>query len=116
MTARLMDRATIVALSGERVKNRVDAFGQWEHWLCVSVADTGIGIKEGDLERIFAPFEQVDSSSSRLYDGTGLGLSLTRNFVALHRGWVWAESKGTGRGSTFTFVIPTIQPEERGSA
>ena len=51
--------------------------------LAISVQDTGIGLKEEDVNRIFNPFEQVDSSSSRKYQGTGLGLSLCRNLVEL---------------------------------
>ncbi len=72
----------------------------------ILVQDTGIGIKASDLERIFAPFEQVESSKSRRFQGTGLGLSLTRNFVALHGGVIWAESEGDGKGSIFSFTIP----------
>jgi signal transduction histidine kinase len=75
-------------------------------WLEISIRDTGIGVKAEDLERIFAPFEQADNSASRRYQGTGLGLSLTRQFVELHGGRIWAESKGEGKGSRFSFVIP----------
>jgi len=71
----------------------------------ISVQDTGIGIKREDLERIFNPFEQVESSASRRYEGTGLGLSLTRRLVELHRGRIWAESQGEGKGSKFSFII-----------
>jgi len=70
------------------------------------VTDTGIGLKGEDLQRIFNPFEQVDGSMSRLYQGTGLGLSLTKQFAELQHGRVWAESKGESRGSTFHVVIP----------
>ena len=72
----------------------------------ISVIDNGIGIHKEDLERIFSPFEQVDGSSSRRYQGTGLGLSLTRRLVELHNGKIWAESKGSGKGSTFSFILP----------
>ena len=75
-------------------------------YVCVSVSDTGIGIKEDDLDRIFDPFEQVESSTSRKYQGTGLGLSLTRRLVELHGGRILVESSGEGKGSTFSFVIP----------
>jgi signal transduction histidine kinase len=77
-----------------------------ERLLCISVQDTGIGIQGADLERIFAPFEQGDSSMSRLYQGTGLGLSLTKRLVELHGGRIWAESAGKGKGSRFIFIIP----------
>jgi signal transduction histidine kinase len=72
----------------------------------ISIRDTGIGVKKEDLERIFAPFEQVDNSASRRYQGTGLGLSLTRKLVELHGGKIWAESQGLGKGSVFRFFFP----------
>ncbi len=72
----------------------------------ISVRDTGIGIRKEDLEQIFDSFKQVDGSASREYQGTGLGLALTRRFVDLHHGWIWAESPGEGRGSAFNIVIP----------
>jgi PAS domain S-box-containing protein len=72
----------------------------------VSVSDTGIGIREEDLERIFNSFEQVESSASRRYQGTGLGLALSRRLVELHGGRLRAESMGEGRGSRFTVTLP----------
>jgi signal transduction histidine kinase len=81
-----------------------------EKWLCVWVSDTGIGIEPHDLERVFNPFEQVEGSASRKYQGTGLGLALTRKMVALHAGAIWAESAGAGQGSTFRFLIPALAP------
>jgi signal transduction histidine kinase len=72
----------------------------------ISVRDTGIGLKAEDLERVFAPFEQADTSVSRKYQGTGLGLSLTRRLVELHGGKIWAESEGEGKGSVFRFLFP----------
>lgn len=75
-------------------------------YIRISVADTGIGMVAEDLERIFTPFEQADGSLSRKYQGTGLGLSLSRRLVELHQGWIWAESKGPDQGSTFSFVLP----------
>jgi signal transduction histidine kinase len=77
-----------------------------EKWVEISVSDTGIGLKHEDQDRIFNPFEQVDGSASRKYQGTGLGLSLSKKFVKLHGGRIWAESAGEGKGSTFRFVIP----------
>src|SRR5258705_73599 len=74
-------------------------------FLRVSVTDTGIGIKPADQARIFGEFEQVDSSYGREQQGTGLGLALTRQLVALHGGRIWLDSD-EGKGSTFTFVIP----------
>jgi signal transduction histidine kinase len=79
-------------------------------FLEISVRDSGIGLKEEDKERIFYPFEQAESSRSRKYQGTGLGLSLTRRLVELHKGRIWAESEGVGNGSSFRFIIPRRQP------
>jgi PAS domain S-box-containing protein len=75
--------------------------------LQVRVADTGIGVEQKDRERIFRSFEQVDSSYARRQQGTGLGLTLTKRLVELHGGRIWVESEGDGKGSTFTFEIPT---------
>jgi signal transduction histidine kinase/CheY-like chemotaxis protein len=71
----------------------------------ISVTDTGIGIKPDDQETIFEEFYQVDSSYARQYQGTGLGLALTRKLVELHGGKIWVESE-VGKGSKFTFTIP----------
>jgi signal transduction histidine kinase len=76
-----------------------------ERFVEVSVVDTGIGIKLEDQERIFERFEQGDSSASRKYPGTGLGLTLAREIAELHGGRFWVESEGEGKGSTFIFTI-----------
>jgi signal transduction histidine kinase len=74
--------------------------------LDIAVTDTGIGVKKEDQERIFKPFEQADGSTSRRYQGTGLGLSLTKRFAELHGGCMAVESEGENRGSTFHCIIP----------
>lgn len=71
--------------------------------------NSSIGIREEDMDRIFNPFEQVDGSSSKKFQGTGLGLSLSRRFVELHGGRLWAKSDGEGRGSTFHIEFPLVQ-------
>jgi signal transduction histidine kinase/HAMP domain-containing protein len=71
----------------------------------VSVADTGPGIPEADRQKIFAEFQQGDSSSTRRKGGTGLGLSIARRIVELHGGRLWVEST-VGAGSTFSFTLP----------
>jgi signal transduction histidine kinase len=72
----------------------------------ISVADTGIGIRAEDIPKLFQPFTQLDASLARRYQGTGLGLALTKRLVELHGGQIWAESEGEGKGSTFTFTLP----------
>jgi signal transduction histidine kinase len=72
----------------------------------LAVADSGIGIKPEDQERVFDRFEQVDGSTSRRFEGTGLGLALTKNLVELHGGIIWVESKGEGKGATFRVALP----------
>jgi PAS domain S-box-containing protein len=71
----------------------------------VSVSDTGIGIKEEIINKLFQKFEQLDPGISKKYGGTGLGLAITKQLVELHGGRIWAQSK-FGEGSTFTFLIP----------
>ncbi len=73
--------------------------------LHISVADTGIGISEDALPRIFKEFEQADSTTTRKYGGTGLGLAISRNLARLLGGDLTAESS-LGEGSTFTLTIP----------
>jgi PAS domain S-box-containing protein len=81
-------------------------------FLQIAVADTGIGIKKNDQERVFNEFEQVDSSYGRQQQGTGLGLALTKRLIEMHGGRIWVESEGVeGKGSTFTFLIPIPKAE-----
>lgn len=70
-----------------------------------AVADTGIGIAPGDLNRIFEEFEQADDPMRRRHGGAGLGLAISKRFVELHGGRIWAESQ-VGKGSTFYFALP----------
>lgn len=74
----------------------------------VSVSDTGVGITPEHQQKLFQPFQQIDSSLTRKHAGTGLGLSLCRRFVELHGGRIWVESE-PGKGSTFRFVVPVRQ-------
>ncbi len=71
----------------------------------ISVTDTGIGIKEEDLKKLFQPFTQVESGLSRKYEGTGLGLSISKRLVTMMGGTIAVESE-SGKGSTFSFTIP----------
>jgi len=77
-----------------------------QKFIRISVTDTGIGLKHEDMERIFNVFEQIETSTTRKYQGTGLGLSLTKQLVELHSGRIWVESEGEGKGSSFIFTLP----------
>lgn len=74
----------------------------------VSVTDTGIGISPENQTKLFQPFQQLDSTLSKRYAGTGLGLNLCKRLVELHGGKIWVESE-VGKGSRFVFVIPLKQ-------
>ena len=73
--------------------------------LVVSVSDTGIGIKEENMDMLFEAFRQVDGSVRRRYEGTGLGLYLSQKLVTMLGGRIWAESEH-GKGSRFAFALP----------
>lgn len=70
-----------------------------------AVQDSGIGIPKDRYTSIFESFRQVDGSHTRAHQGTGLGLTISKQLVELHGGRIWVESE-IGKGSTFTFVIP----------
>ncbi len=74
-----------------------------------SVVDTGIGISESLIDRIFLAFEQGDGASNRRYSGTGLGLSIARKLARLLGGDIFVHSE-EGRGSSFTLVVPVAPP------
>jgi PAS domain S-box-containing protein len=74
----------------------------------ITVADTGIGIRETDISKLFMPFTQLESAYTKEFEGTGLGLALTRQLVELHGGSIWVKSE-FGSGSRFSFTIPFTQ-------
>ena len=96
-------------INADQVEDSEIVGTRYETCLKVSISDTGIGIKPKDRERIFQPFEQVDGSPSRRYQGTGLGLALTKRLVEIHGGRIWVESGEGGSGSTFSFLIPILK-------
>lgn len=73
--------------------------------LIVSITDTGSGIKESDMDKLFKSFQQLDSKRNRNIEGTGLGLAICRQLVTLMKGRIHVDSV-YGKGSTFSFVIP----------
>ena len=74
----------------------------------ISIEDTGIGIKPEDIPKLFKEFSQLDSVYDKKYEGTGLGLALTKKLVELHGGRIQVSSE-FGKGSRFAFVIPVRQ-------
>ena len=99
----LLSNAVKFTESGGVVRIRVQP--QDAHHFNLVIKDTGIGIKSEDLPRLFQDFEQLDSGSSRRYEGSGLGLALTKGLVELQGGTISVESQ-YGVGTTFLVVLP----------
>ncbi len=78
----------------------------------IVIRDTGIGIPAEHLPHIFTRFYRVDKSRSRVGGGSGIGLTIAKHLVEAHGGRIWAESAGSGQGSTFTFTLPIALPTE----
>lgn len=106
-------RRILINLIGNAIKftdeGRVDVGVRWSKELAgalqFSVSDTGIGIAEEDLTRIFEPFQQLDSSATRQYQGTGLGLAISHKLVQQMGGVIQARQRETG-GTVFEFTLP----------
>ncbi len=101
-----------VGVRTSRFSSREDGAGPEREWIRIAVIDEGPGISPEDHDRIFNPFEQVDQEGHR---GTGLGLPLSRRFVALHGGRLLVESDGLGTGSTFFVEVPRTRPSGAGT-
>ncbi|MCB1190294.1 MAG: DUF1638 domain-containing protein [Leptospiraceae bacterium] len=76
--------------------------------MLISIADTGIGIPEDQQDKIFENFHQVDGSTTRMYQGTGLGLALSKKLVEMMNGELWVDSE-VGKGSVFTILLKEIE-------
>ena len=99
----LLDNALKFTPEGGRVTLHIDRV---DDQAAVIVEDTGVGIPVEELDRVWDRFHQVDSSTRRHVGGTGLGLVIVRNLVALHGGRVAVHSQGPGLGSRFSFTLP----------
>ena len=92
------------------IKKSFNAQNSNKVWIDFIVRDTGIGMSQSQIKKIFEPFVQADSSISRQYGGTGLGLTITKKYIELLGGTLKVESK-EGVGSTFSFSIPIEEVE-----
>ena len=115
--ANLVDNA--IAYSGSGTRVLVTASASSDHQarptVDISIADQGLGIAEGDLDRIFERFYRVDPARSRATGGTGLGLAIVKNIVTNHLGTVRVRSV-EGQGSTFTIRLPRVHSHARPSS
>jgi two-component system, OmpR family, phosphate regulon sensor histidine kinase PhoR len=100
----LLDNAVQYTPAGGQIEVKARSNG---NGVTFTVTDTGIGIPESDLERIFERFYRVDAARSREAGGTGLGLAIARHIVEAHGGRIWVES-AVGQGSRFHFSIPSV--------
>ena len=71
----------------------------------ITISDTGIGIRDDEVEAIFSPFRQQYGQNRKKYGGTGLGLSICQQILTMHSGKIWVESK-LNEGSKFSFLLP----------
>ncbi len=102
---------THVRLAGD-ARGAPPRAGAAAEFVCIAIADSGIGIRSEDRARLFREFEQLDSGYSRQQQGTGLGLALSKRLVEMHGGEIGFESEGEGRGTTFWFTLPIAGPRE----
>jgi two-component system phosphate regulon sensor histidine kinase PhoR len=93
-----------VTISADTI-SRLNKDGTPEEWVMVNVTDTGMGISQDELPRIFERFYKVDRARWRQQSGTGLGLAIAKHIVEAHGGRIWAESDGRS-GSTFHLTVP----------
>ena len=103
-----MSNAVKFTDEGERVE--IGAVRLHGDRLEVRVRDTGIGIKKDDISRLFTEFEQLDAGTARRFEGTGLGLALTKKIVEFQGGQIRVESEPF-LGSVFTVVLPIAAKE-----
>jgi len=105
----LLDNAIKFSKKGGHV--RLESFIE-NGMMIIAVTDTGIGIPESRLKELFEPFHQLDSSSTRRYGGTGLGLALSNRIIEAHNSHIKVRSK-EGKGSRFEFCLPLADQQNR---
>jgi len=107
----LLSNALKFTASGGSVLLCVESTEDRTH-VAIRIHDTGIGLTPEDADRIFDRFAQVDGSTTREHEGTGIGLALSKELVELHAGRIWAESEGVGLGSTIFVELPIGESDE----
>jgi len=108
----LMNLVTNAVKFTEKGSVKIDAGVSEYKNLKISVTDTGIGIKEEDMDKLFISFQQIDMSPSKSHEGTGLGLHLSKKLIIMMGGYMSVKSE-YGKGSKFTITIPLKCKEER---
>ncbi len=108
----LLSNATKFTPDGGSITVRAERTGEE---IVIRVIDNGIGVAPDEQERIFEPFHQVQTGTSGKTPGTGLGLQLSKGFIELHKGRIWVESEGLGKGSTFSLALPLSVGQQEGS-
>jgi len=98
---RVAGRIPEITVTSETIKN------EWH----LSVADNGVGIIPDQIKRLFQVFQRLQSREA--YEGTGIGLALCRKIAEHHKGRIWAESEGEGRGSRFYVALPVLRDGQR---
>jgi len=111
---RVRIRQVVLNLLGNAIRFTDEGRIQLKAWtsgdqLHIQVQDTGIGIPLGEVNRVFEEFYQMEGSLSRRHGGSGLGLTLSKQFIEMHGGRIGVESAGVpGEGSTFSFTLPLV--------
>jgi signal transduction histidine kinase len=108
----LLDNAVKYSLEKE-VKIALNVKNLNEKYVIVRIKDSGIGLPQSELKRIFRRFYRVPNRATQKAKGTGLGLFIVRSIVSKHGGKIWAESAGLGAGSTFMVQLPKINNNSR---
>jgi two-component system CheB/CheR fusion protein len=109
----LLTNAIKFSEKGSAIEIRLEAINvESKDCIRIKIVDMGKGIPLDFLPSIFDRFSQVDSTSTRLHGGLGLGLAIVRNLAELHGGTVQAESEGLGKGATFTVTLPLAPPHQ----
>lgn len=103
----LDDQEAIKSSVDEHLKSFVG-----DNQILIHIKDEGIGIPKEELPKLFTKFHRVGDYTTAESQGTGLGLYISRALVELHHGRIWADSEGSGKGSTFTFSLPEVAVQE----